>query len=183
MSNTRQVLLCGLGGQGVVLAGALLGAAAFSQGLQVSGNSSYGSAARGGQCRAEVVLSDDPIAFPYVTKADILVALSQSAYAQYLGWTASPDGVVFYDPSDVQPAVSALQRHVAVPASENAEVALGSRLGANIVMLAAVVAATQVVSRDALARAVTEGSPSRFRDLNERAVDLGFALGSNLHFP
>ncbi len=182
MGSTRQVLLCGLGGQGVVLAGALLGAAAFAQGLQVSGNSSYGSAARGGQCRSEVVLSDESISFPYVTKADILVALSQSAYTRYLEWTASPGGVVFYDPSDVQPDSAAIQRHIAVPASESAEVTLGTRLGANIVMLAAVVSATGLVTGDALARAVADGSPARFRELNERALDLGFALGSNLTF-
>lgn len=179
----KQVLLCGLGGQGVVLAGALLGAAAFAQGLQVTGNSSYGSAARGGQCRSEVVLSDGPISFPYVTKADILVALSQPAYDRYLAWTARRGGLVFYDPADVTPDECATQRHVAVAASRSAEDTLGTRLGANIVMLAAVVTATGIVSRDALERAVADGSPARFRELNERAMDLGFALGSNLHFP
>lgn len=179
----KQVLLCGLGGQGVVLAGTLLGAAAFAQGLQVTGNSSYGSAARGGQCRSEVVLADGPIAFPYVTNADIMVALSQPAYERYLPWTASPDGLVFYDPAEVDCDGSAAQRHIAVPASASAGESLGTRLGGNIVMLAAVIAFTGIVSVDALEQAVMDGSPARFRELNERAVDLGFALGSNLHFP
>lgn len=177
MSEPRQVLLCGLGGQGVVLAGALLGAAAFRQGLQVSGTSSYGSAARGGECRSEVLLSDHAIAFPYVTKADMLVAFSQAAYNRYLGWTASPNGVVFFDDSSVQPDASALQRHVAIGATKAAETTLGTRIGANIVMLAAVVGATGVVSVEALSEAVAEGSPPRFRDLNSRALDLGFRLG------
>jgi len=180
MSEVKQVLLGGLGGQGVVLAGTLLGSAAFRQGLQVSGTSSYGSAARGGECRSEVLLSGGAIAFPYVTKADVLVAFSQPAYNRYLGWTASPDGIVFYDDSQVQPDASSQQRHVAIPAMEATEHALGTKLGANIVMLAAVVCATGLVSADALAAAVEEGSPPRFRELNARAVELGFRLGHDV---
>jgi 2-oxoglutarate ferredoxin oxidoreductase subunit gamma len=177
MNNARQVLLCGLGGQGVVLAGALLGAAGFRQGLQVSGTSSYGSAARGGACRSEVLVSADAIAFPYVTKADVLVAFSQSAYDCYLGWTASPDGLVFYDDSTVQPDTTAAQRHVGIAATQAAEANLGTRVGANIVMLGAVVAVTRLVTEQALADAVAEGSPPRFRDLNRKALELGFRLG------
>jgi len=177
MSESKQVLLCGLGGQGVVLAGALLGSAAFRQGLQVSGTSSYGSAARGGECRSEVLLSDEAIAFPYVTKADVLVAFSQMAYNRYLGWTASPCGLVFFDDSSVQPDATALQRHVAIPATKVAETNLGTTVGANTVMLAAVVGATGLVAVQALTDAVLDGSPPRFRDLNSRALELGFRLG------
>lgn len=169
-------MLCGLGGQGVVLAGTLLGAAGFIQGLRVSGTSSYGSAARGGQCRSEVILSDNMISFPLVTRADVLIAFSQSAYVRYLAWTATPDGLVFYDPSSVQPEIDVLQRHISVPAMERAEASLGTTVGANIVMLAACVAATGLVKPEALVRAVSEGSPARFRDLNSRALELGFSL-------
>ncbi len=180
MSDTRQILLCGLGGQGVVLAGTLLGSAGFAQGLQVCGTSSYGSAARGGECRSEVLLSEGVIAFPYVTRADVLVALSQSAYRRYLDWTASPDGLVFYDPASVQPDDSVLQRHIRVPATESAECRLGTRLGTNIVMLGAMVAATGLLQVDVLTRAVADGSPSRFRDLNAKALDLGVSLAAGL---
>ena len=177
MSSDRQILLCGLGGQGVVLAGSLLGQACFAEGLHVSGTSSYGSEARGGQCRAEVVVSDGPVAFPYVTAADVLVALSQSAYIRYLPWTVSPGGVVFYDSASVVPVETPLQRHVAIPATEQAEALLGSKLGANIVMLGAVVIATGVAGCDALRTVVCDKSPARFRDLNLRALEIGFDLG------
>ncbi|MBN1151735.1 MAG: 2-oxoacid:acceptor oxidoreductase family protein [Dehalococcoidia bacterium] len=180
MSDIKQVLLCGLGGQGVVLAGALLGAAAFREGFQVSGTSSYGSAARGGECRSEVLLSRDAIAFPYVTRADILVAFSQPAYNRYLSWTACPDGVVFYDDAGVQPEPTAQQRHIAVSASRVGETSLGTTIGANIIMLAAVATAAGLVSREKLTDAVLEGSPSRFRELNARALELGFSLGTEI---
>lgn len=177
MSRDRQILLCGLGGQGVVLAGSLLGQACFAEGLHVSGTSSYGSEARGGECRAEVVVSDRPVAFPYVTAADVLVALSQSAYVRYLPWTVNPGGVVFYDSTSVVPVPTPAQRHVAVPAIERAEALLGTKLGANIVMLGAVVIATAVAGCDALRTVVLDRSPARFRELNLRALEIGFDLG------
>ena len=176
MSDTTQILLCGLGGQGVVLAGSLLGTAGFEDGMQVSGTSSYGAAARGGECRSEVILSDGPISFPFITRANVLVALSQSAYDRYISWTADPDGVAFYDPAVVVPAESARQRHVPIPASEAAEKLLGTKLGANIVMLAAVVAETSLVKQETLARVVSEGSPARFKEANLKAVKLGAEL-------
>jgi len=180
MTKDRQILLCGLGGQGVVLAGSLLGQACFAEGLHVSGTSSYGSEARGGECRAEVVVSAQPVAFPYVTAADILVALSQTAYVRYLPWTVSPHGLVFYDSEAVTPAGGAAQRHFGIPAAERAEATLGTRLGSNIVMLGAVVAATGVAGCDALRSTVADKSPARFRELNLRALEIGFELGRSV---
>ena len=49
-------MLCGFGGQGIVLAGVMLGHAAFKDGKWVSSTNSYGAASRGGECRAEVVM-------------------------------------------------------------------------------------------------------------------------------
>ena len=69
MGQIKQVVLCGYGGQGIVLAGTMLGKAAFNDGKWVSSTNSFGSAARGGACRAEVVISDGPVIFPHVIEA------------------------------------------------------------------------------------------------------------------
>ncbi|MBN1857082.1 MAG: 2-oxoacid:acceptor oxidoreductase family protein [Dehalococcoidia bacterium] len=179
MSDIKQVLLCGLGGQGVVTAGKLLGGAAFSEGMHVSGTSSYGAAARGGECRAEVVISDAPIAFPFLTKADILVALSQTAYERYLEWTAHETALVFFDTLLVEPVLNPDRRHVGIPATKSADESLRTKLGANIVMLAAVVQYGGIVGNESLVRAVEDISPGRFRDQNLRALELGFQIGSD----
>jgi len=175
-NGTRQVILCGLGGQGVVLAGSLLGAAGFADVLRVSGTASYGAAARGGECRSEVVLSSADVAFPFVTRADVLVALSQSAYDRYIAWT-SETGVVYYDSDLVQPKEGAPQRHIAIPASGKTEEILGTKTGANITMLAAVVESTGATSFDSLIAVVKTRSPKRFLDQNMKALELGRSLG------
>jgi len=174
-NGTRQVILCGLGGQGVVLAGSLLGAAGFADGLQVSGTASYGAAARGGECRSEVVLSSGDISFPFVTRADVLVALSQSAYDKYINWT-SESAVVYFDPDLVQPKANAPQRHIAIPASSKTEEVLGTKTGANITMLAAVVESTKATSIDSLVDVVKGRSPKRFLEQNLKALELGRSL-------
>jgi 2-oxoglutarate ferredoxin oxidoreductase subunit gamma len=161
MTESKQILLCGVGGQGIVTAGGLLGAAAFGEGRHVSGTSSYGAAARGGECRAEVVISDSPVAFPFVTTADILVALSQSAYDRYLGWTAERSGVVFHDTLLVSPLVAATQRHIGISATQSTEEVLGSNLGANIVMLAAVVEVVGPIGKGSFLRPLSRSQSAR----------------------
>ena len=86
MGEIKQVILCGFGGQGIVLAGAILGHAAFNDGKWVSGTNSYGSAARGGECESEVVISDKPITFPYVLEADFLIAMREESLSRMSNW-------------------------------------------------------------------------------------------------
>jgi len=74
-----EVRICGLGGQGVVLAGQILGRAAVFDGKNVVQTQSYGSEARGSAAKSEIIISDEKIGYPMVRKCDILVAMSQSA--------------------------------------------------------------------------------------------------------
>ncbi|MBW2138718.1 MAG: 2-oxoacid:acceptor oxidoreductase family protein [Deltaproteobacteria bacterium] len=84
MGDLVQVRLCGFGGQGIVLAGTILGFAAIHDGKWVCGSNSYGAQARGGYARSEVVLSSGPVKFPLVIEPDILIALSQESYGEYV---------------------------------------------------------------------------------------------------
>ena len=76
----KEVRICGFGGQGIVLAGVVLGEAAVKAGHQAVQTQSYGPEARGGAARAEVVIADGPISYPRVLLADVVVALSQPGY-------------------------------------------------------------------------------------------------------
>ena len=177
MAQVKQVILCGFGGQGIVLAGTILGYAAFNDGKWVSGTNSYGAAARGGECEAEVVISDKPITFPYVLEADLLIAMYQAAYNRYVGKVKRDRGLVIYDKELVSPAEVATLRHIGVPATEIAARRLNSNVVANIVALGAAVEISKLVSRDAFIAAIEENMPERFRELNLEAANIGFDLG------
>ena len=180
MGQIKQVMLCGFGGQGIVLAGTILGKAAFNDGKWVSGTNSFGAAARGGACRAEVVISDRPITYPYVIEADVLIAMYQTAYSRYIGRVKHGEGLVIYDDSFVSPEEITGLKYLPVPATSTAIEELGSELVANMIILSAAVEITGLVAKDALRSAVAEIVHERLKALDLRAVDIGFKLGEKM---
>ena len=80
----KELRLSGSGGQGLILAGIILAEAAINQGLNAIQSQSYGPEARGGASKAEVIIGDEEIFFPKVRKPNILLALSQKAFNQYI---------------------------------------------------------------------------------------------------
>lgn len=177
MGKIKQAVICGYGGQGIVLAGTILGQAAFNDGKWVGGTNSYGAASRGGACRAEVVISDQPISYPYVIEADVLMAMYQTAYSKYIGEVRREEGIVIYDDQFVSPGEVAGLRQVPIPATRTAIEDFKSEIVANMVMLGAAVEITGLVTRDALRSAVAEKVAERLRELDLKAVEAGFRLG------
>src|SRR5437868_2537778 len=84
MQSLTEIRIAGFGGQGVILAAAVIGkAAALFQGGYATMTQNFGPEARGGSCSAQVILSSEPILYPYVTQPDVLVVLSQEAYRRF----------------------------------------------------------------------------------------------------
>jgi len=179
MGELKQIRFCGFGGQGVVLAGTILGYAAIKDGKWVSGSNSYGAQARGGSARSEVVISDDPIKFPHVIESDVLVALSQSAYDVYIKNMAEKGALVIYDDLMIKPSHLRGVQQIGVPATNTAIHELESKQVANMVMLGASVAITKIVNRQALISSIIENVVERFRDVNVEALEVGFKLGED----
>jgi len=179
VAKIKQAVLCGYGGQGIVLAGTVLGRAAFKDGKWVSGTNSYGAASRGGACRAEVVISDQPLSYPYVIEADVLIAMYQTAYNRYIGQVRSEGGIVIYDDHFVSPGEARGLKQVPIPATRTAIDDFKSEIVANMVMLGAVVEITGLVNKDSLRSAVAETVAERLREIDLEAVEAGFRLGSD----
>jgi 2-oxoglutarate ferredoxin oxidoreductase subunit gamma len=174
--SIKQVILCGSGGQGIVLAGSILGQAAFNDGKWVSSTDSYGAAARGGACRAEVVMSERPVIFPYVMAADMLIAMCQTAYDRYVGRVKPNEGVVIYDERFIPEEMKGL-KYVGIAATRTAIEELSSGMAANVIIVSAAVEMTDLVSKAQLESAIKEVIPERLRELNLKAMNIGFRLG------
>lgn len=172
-----QVRLGGFGGQGIVLAGVLLGHAGVLDGHWVSGTNSYGAQARGTACRAEVILSDHPVDFPQILEPDVLVAMSQGAYDRFVQETKE-DGLVIYDSQLVKPGDNT-PLHRPIPATEAAIREIGNRQVANVVMLGAFTALAHAVSKESMETAVSQYVPPRFKEENLGALKRGFRLGQS----
>jgi 2-oxoglutarate ferredoxin oxidoreductase subunit gamma len=91
-----EIVFAGNGGQGLIVAGILAGHAATRQGLYAAQTQSYGISARGGYCRAEVVLSDNEIIYPQTVAPDIVIALSEKALDRFSG-QLKDDARLIYD--------------------------------------------------------------------------------------
>ena len=83
MKKTVEIRFAGAGGQGLILASIILSEAAVKNALYATQTQSYGPEARGGMCKADVVIDTDEIDYPKVEKADCLLALTQSAFNKY----------------------------------------------------------------------------------------------------
>lgn len=172
--SIRQIRIGGVGGQGIVLAGRLLGkAAALFDGREAVCTQSYGPEARGGAARADVVISDGPVDYPFVTEADALAVLFQEAYVRYRP-ILRPGGMLIVDSGLVQPTDDDRDA-IGVPASRIAE-DLGNRLATNIVILGYLVGRTGVVSRESLETAIRTTVRKQHVDLDLRALDDGMSL-------
>ncbi len=177
MTGIKQVRLSGFGGQGVVLAGLLLGQAGVFDGKYISGSNSYGAQARGSGCKSEIVFSDGPVDFPHLTIADILIAMSQGAYNIYCTDVREESGLILYDQGFVTPKDNLKVKHLGIPATEISVKRLKNKQVSNIVFLGALIEATRIVSPGAIRKAISMHVSERFRSLNLNALRLGMELG------
>ena len=177
MEGQSNVMFCGFGGQGIVLAGVILGKAAVFDGLNAAQAASYGSEARGSACRSEVIISQGQIVYPHIEQADILGVMSQQGYDLFQG-KLKEDGILFYDDSMVQVKDEVPFEQIGIPATELAIKEFDKRIVANIIFLGAVVGRTEIVSMKVLERAVRDSVPGKFLEVNLRALEVGRMLNA-----
>jgi 2-oxoglutarate ferredoxin oxidoreductase subunit gamma len=168
-----QIRLAGFGGQGIILAGYILGkAAAIFEKRHAVLTQSYGPEARGGACSADVVISDSPIHYPKVSAPDILAAMSEEAFHTFSHGLAR-GGILLTDSVLVQldEQVEGVETR-SFPATRLAE-QLGRRIVANMVMLGFLTGVTGLVSPDAMREAIKSSVPAGMVELNLNAFDQG----------
>jgi 2-oxoglutarate ferredoxin oxidoreductase subunit gamma len=176
-NEKTEIRLAGFGGQGIILAGNILGkAASLYEQLQAVFTQSYGPEARGGACSADVIISGGAIYYPRVSLPQILVLMSEEAKNTY-GRQMSDQAMVLIDEDLVQmDTVPEGCRLFKIPATRLAE-KLGRTIVANIVMLGFITSITGVVGYEAMKQALFDSIPSGTEELNLKAFEKGFEYG------
>jgi 2-oxoglutarate ferredoxin oxidoreductase subunit gamma len=173
----KEIVFTGFGGQGIVLAGRIVGeAASLGDHRESTLTQSYGPEARGGACSAHVIISDGTIHYPYVRHPDILVCMSQGGYDKFAEFVKD-HGMLIVD-QDLVPTVQAARGVdlLAVPATRMAE-ELGKKMMANIVMVGFFTAVTSALSPDSARKAVAGAVPKNTIELNLTAFNKGHDFG------
>ena len=172
MEKRIEIRLAGEGGQGMILAGIILAeAAAIYDGKQATQTQSYGPEARGGASRSEVVISDGEIDHPEVLSPDVVLTLSQEAYQKFAK-TVNNNGLLIVDEDRVQ--ASDDFSGIKIPVARIAHETTGKAITANTVALGVLVGLTNVVSREAIEKAVAARAPKGTAEMNRKALQAGF---------
>lgn len=165
--------IAGVGGQGSILAGVILGTAAVTYaGKYAVQTQSYSAQQRGGFAAAWVIISDKPVVFPRVTRPDLLIAQARDSIDRF-AQTIKPDGVLIVDSDMVTDTPENIKRIFKVPATSIARNRLKAPVTMNMVMLGALCEVTGVLKPEALEKAIQGAVPKGKGQLNLDAFYLG----------
>jgi 2-oxoglutarate ferredoxin oxidoreductase subunit gamma len=177
MSRT-EILIGGVGGQGVVLSGILLGTAAtLFDGKKAVQTQSYSSELRGGSTRAEVIISEEAVTDPQVRKPDILIAMAEDALSKYVD-RIKPKGLLVIDSDLVRGAKPGDYEILSIPATSMADKEMGNIVVANLIILGAIIRKTGLLSVEAMEKAIEMSVPKKATALNLNAFRKGLELNA-----
>ncbi len=176
----KEIRIAGFGGQGVLLSVHIIGrSVSLYEGGFATMTQNYGPEARGGAASAALVISDQPVLYPYANELDILVVLSQEAYTRFIP-ELKEGGTLIVEEELVRLDHQAQHAQVySIPATRIAE-ELGKKMVLNVVMTGFFCAITKSLTPDACRKGITDAVPARFLQLNLDAFDRGYQFGLEL---
>lgn len=175
MKKHYEMRFGGTGGQGMMLMGDIIAqAAGIKEEKEILLTKSYGPESRGGACRSEIIISDDPIAYPVVSHPDFVLAMSQLACETYTKDLAA-DGILLTDSGIVKkaPRLNEKKKVYEIPLTELAVDATGKEIAANVVALGAIAVLSENLKEEYVREAVEEKFPEKFRESNNKAFSAG----------
>lgn len=173
-----RVVFSGAGGQGVITAAIVLAeAAVLYDNLNATQSQSYGPEARGGATRSDIIISDSEIRYPKVIQPNVLVCLTQEAYAKFSS-IIRPGGLLLTDSRFVKMRSNIDARQIQLPMYQTVMDHIGKPIVFNICMLGVVIALTNLVKPESIMKVLETRIPPDFLDLNRQALNLGVELGA-----
>jgi 2-oxoglutarate ferredoxin oxidoreductase subunit gamma len=171
--SRTEIRVTGFGGQGVILAAHIIGrACAVEGGRHATMIQSFGPEARGSACSATLVVSDEPVLYPYIHRPDIFVVMSSEGYDKHFE-ELKDDGILIYEKDLVHPEPKPGQRAFGVSSTRIAE-EQGRSIVQNIVMVGFFGAVTGILPREVFRTAVKSSVPPGTERLNLRAFRNGW---------
>lgn len=176
MKKRWEIILSGVGGQGLIAGGSVLGeAATIFENKNATLTSSYGVETRGTFSKSDVIISDEDIYYPEVISPDIILALAPVAYNKYVK-EFNEDSTLIYD-SDSILEPKERKNQYGYPITSIAR-NLGHVAVANTIALGIIVKKTGVVSKESIFKALEEnfGNKPDVLKLNIRAFKKGLEI-------
>lgn len=173
----KEVKFVGLGGQGILLASAILAkSASVLDGYFAVLTEKYTSDMRGGEVSSDVIISSERVTYPLVEKPDFLIVLSQDGYDKYSDQLKS-GGTLMYDSDLVTPRQVGNIKVLSATFNRLAVNFFGNRAVMNMIMLGFVGKMMNFLSFESLEKIMINEIEARFLELNLKAFRKGGDLG------
>ena len=170
-----KILIAGSGGQGIILMGNIIGAAATLQGLFATQVSTYGSAQRGMPIHTEIIISNKPVKFAFVQKPDYFIIMSHQGFNEF-NRKMGEETLVFMDSDCVKDVKLNYQgKYISLCASRIAK-EIGNPIGANFVMLGKFLSTTNIMPLKIVEEVIMRNTPEQFIKKNLEAVRKAYAI-------
>lgn len=173
----REIVITGIGGQGIQLAGQILARAAVAEDREVMMLGTYGGTMRGGNTESTIIIGDGPLISPPIVSR---IGTALVMHHQFWATTQAklrPQSILMVNSSLFEGELDRdAHRIVEIPATERADEA-GSSLAGALVLLGAYVRVTEIVGFGALIQGLQDSLPayrSQHLPLNEKAIKLGY---------
>ncbi|MDD6307749.1 MAG: 2-oxoacid:acceptor oxidoreductase family protein [Clostridia bacterium] len=177
--KNNEIIIAGFGGQGILFSGKLLAYTGLVNGYEISWLPSYGPEMRGGTANCHVILSEEPVASPLVTKPTALIAMNLPSLKKFEN-AVVPGGVILIDNSLIDATVERTDVTViSIPATRMAD-EIGAKKLANMIMTGAFVKATGCTDFDGLMKGLEKCVPAGKADLlalNKKVLKMGYTFG------
>ena len=173
---TTNILLAGFGGQGILFAGKFLAYQGLIESKEISWLPSYGPEMRGGTANCNVIISDEPVGSPIVSKPDALIVMNLPSLDKFES-SVAPGGKIFVDSTLIERKVERTDVEVFyVPATQLA-LEIGLPTLANMVLVGKLIRETGVVDYNGIEEALKKVVSAKHADLldaNRKAMQTGY---------
>ena len=185
----KDIILAGVGGQGILSIATVIGAAALEQGLYLKQAEVHGMSQRGGDVQSNLRLSSAPVHSDLIPKggADLIVSLEPMEALRYLPYLSEDGWIItntvpfknipnYPEMADIQASLDAAGQLIAIDVDEIAKSVLSPR-SANMVLLGATAAVLGILDPDKLRdgiRKVFARKGEAVVETNVKAFDAGY---------
>ncbi len=180
---TEEIIIAGFGGQGVLSMGKILAYSGVMEDKEVSWMPSYGPEQRGGTSNVTVIISDERICSPIISKYDTAIVLNQQSLDKFES-KVKPGGILIYDPNGITREPTRKDVNIyKIAATEKAQ-EMGISKVFNMVVLGGFLKLKPIVGSEFIHKGLEKSLPARHHNLipqNEEAIEIGKGLIEAVH--
>ncbi|MBP9637930.1 MAG: 2-oxoacid:acceptor oxidoreductase family protein [Bacteroidaceae bacterium] len=174
----EEIIISGFGGQGVLSMGKILAYSALMEDKEVTWMPAYGPEQRGGTANVTVIISDERISSPILSKFDTAIILNQPSLEKFEN-RIKPGGVLIYDGYGI--LIPPKRNDISVFRIDAMDAAneMNNAKAFNMIVLGGLLKIHSIVSMESITKALKETLPERHHHLipmNEKAIEKGMEI-------